>query len=203
MSMKLPAMPDMLKGSLTDIGHYIATHTDASESMGRALAARFPTGISKEAETAIKGGFIKRKAEITASAWYEKVGADSYIALEAKPAKVTEAHLELNVAKALSYTPVEFGKLGGEHPNLHGMVKGFRDATSCYVSKKWARLNEMIRRATAKPATRKTNSWSESADKILSELVKRAASAQKRGDDSAPDKGQVQKMIAAFWGAKK
>jgi hypothetical protein len=182
-----------------------AAYQGAHSAETLAACARFLRDIQPDV---LEKGVTDENAKELKEGWQvrfnERNPADLYILKEGVYIKVADRKVKLpdgtvtaefGVGLAMGLTSQEFGKLKGEDPNKHAIVKGWRESFSKYCS---GRLAEMISILTkdAKAAElaanggtvqRKTLNFTETLEKVLVELTKQRKNKQAKGDTTSPD----------------
>jgi hypothetical protein len=185
------------------IGSEAAALFDRVDSVAATLKARFPDGFSKETEKEIKLGMFDRYTHAAKfkTYWIERTGTN-YIVLDQAPTKPNESHTKVDVPFCLSFTPSDITKMKRDNAALYDIVTPIRNSASTYVSKRFSRLEAAMEKVGKVPPPRDKKLWEEAANTMFETLIKRIATAQARGDTTVPDKGVLQRKIAAFWAAK-
>lgn len=182
-----------------------AAYQGAHSAETLAACARFVRDIQPDIlEAGIKEEYRKELNEGWMVRYNERNPADLYILKEGVYIKVEDRKVrlpdgtvtaEFGVGLAMGLTSQEFGKLKGEDPNKHAIIKSWRESFSKYCS---GRLAEMISILTkdAKAAElaanggtvqRKTLNFTETLEKVLAELTKQRKNKQAKGDTTSPD----------------
>jgi hypothetical protein len=175
--------------NLKDLGYKVAKTGDGLKTLGAWAVAHikgFPKDVSKEDEQAIKEGMRLRYSELKPTVEYGVVEG-KYILLSELASKPKEV-VKVGVEYAYSYTQQAFGKLKSDNPELHAIVKEWRNKTSDYVGNAYRTL---VANATEKKKRER------GASKDFDEFVlawfddtakTRLVSAKARGDLTADDK---------------
>jgi hypothetical protein len=161
----------------------------------------FPENIPSESKDALIVGYRKRYSEKHPAKQYAVVNGQ-YLLIDdtnklatSKGEKVT-----IGVDYAYSYTQQVFGKLKGDNPALHAIVKDIRDDTASYASN---RLGDLKRKASAilnkgKSRDRSaTKDFAQYLSSVLDDMTTRCLNAKGRGDTSA-DLERLKSAKAAF-----
>jgi hypothetical protein len=145
---------------------YMGAHS--SETLGS--CARFlldvqpnvlEAGIEDENLKQLRSGWEVRYSELHSGQRY-MVKEGKYIPIDdkAEVSQGTETAF-FTIGTATAYTQQAFGKLKGEEPEKHAIVKQWREAFQKYCSNRANEMLSILRRAQAakEPRTRKTNDW--------------------------------------------
>lgn len=187
----------------------IKSHRDAAYSAALASdtvvdAAKFvyeqcPTFLDGAPEDVVKEldeGFMLRYSETHPAKTYSRI--DGNVVENAKG----KEKIEVSIYFAMSYTAQAFGALRSEDPQMHALIKGWRDAWSKYRSNRHGDLKREIKRLIEGPRTRTpTKTFAEVVGDVLESLVVRCKNAKARGDDTA-DLEHLHRQVAAFKSAK-
>jgi hypothetical protein len=192
------------KADLESIGYAAASQGDATEVMARELVRRYPGGaLSDEAKAELEKGMIGRKAELMGEALYIHKG-NEYTAIKSlKEAKPDDAVFGLTVQYASGLTAYEFGQLKTSDPARYDLVAAWRNAVNKYKSNRMNSLMTAIKAVLANKSTRTRDpnksylDWIADSDKgVVQAMLKRAATARKNSDPTAPkDKADLIKML--------
>lgn len=195
---------DVTKLSIHDLGIQFATLRDGKLGIAAEMLRRYPDGkLSEETKAALEQAFRARKKGLTPDRWYEKVGADTYIHVKDVPsAERQDTYLCLSVDYATGFARHEFGKLRAEQPNLHGLIKGVRDAVSTYVSQTMAdlvsQMNKLLKADAAVPRAA-NKSFKTYVDEVTGLFKKKAARARKDGFTDVPEDTDIEAAVAALY----
>ena len=196
-----PAQVNFTPETLKDAAYQGAHSSETLASCARYLRDVQPNvldkGVTDENLSQLKDGWRVRFNELNPADLY-MISEGLYIKTVNKredlPAGTVTA--EFGVNQAMSLTPQEFGKLGGEDSKKHAIIKDWRERFSKYCSR---RLGEMIAILTkdekdaelaalgGKPQLRKTLNFTETLEKVLAELSKQRKNKQAKGDTTSPD----------------
>ena len=161
----------------------------------------FPENIPSESKDALVAGYRKRFSERYPAKQYAIVNGQYLLIDDTNKLATSKAEkVNIGVDYAYSYTQQVFGKLKGDNPALHAIVKDIRDDTAAYASN---RLGDLKRKATA--ILNKGRSRDRSATKdfaqylasVLDDMTTRCLNAKNRGDTSA-DLERLKSAKAAF-----
>ena len=170
--------------------------------------AGFPE-IAQESREEFYAGYLVTYCSLPkhAPVKYIREGSDVYIPV-AKDTKLPEKAeiVEFSAAVAMSYTAQSFGSLRKDSPNLHSIVKQYRDAFSKFSTQKLARLiadwKALPENAVARD--RAVNSdFSAACKKALDGLETRNKNALAKGDTSAVGTEKFKHAMRAFFDALK
>ena len=161
----------------------------------------FPENIPSESKDALVAGYRKRYSEKHPAKQYAIVNGQ-YLLIDDTNKLATSKGEKVNIGVdyAFSYTQQVFGKLKGDNPALHAIVKGIRDDTGAYASN---RLGDLKRKASAilnkgKPRDRSaTKDFAHYLASVLDDMTTRCLNAKNRGDTSA-DLERLKLAKAAF-----
>lgn len=189
---------------LDSIGYSAASQGDTMAILAGELLRRVPSGeFSDEMQKEIQKGMTGRKNELFGTKYYAHKGSE-YTPIK-NPKQVTEADglFALTIEYACSMSAYEFGQLKTKDNARYELVKEARNDESKYRSNRMASLMKAVNdlKAGVKGRTRQANrvylDWISDKQKgIVQTMLKRAATARKNGDPTAPkDKADLIRML--------
>lgn len=193
---------DATKWTIVDIAEGFAVSTDLARTFAAEMLRRYPDAVlPEETWDALKAAWMMRKRRMIPGEWYEKVGADQYYRVAEAPPEGAENFLHLTADFACSFSSTDFGKLKGEQPNLHALIKGVRDSVSMYAaSKKQAfesMLKKMLREEEARGANAK-RAFIVALEAYLLDRRKSLGNARKKGETGLCEDSVYEKAVAEF-----
>lgn len=176
---------------LEDLGYQQAGNFDASQKLAEfALAkiAGFPDEVPSEAKDKLYAGYRKRFSQNNPAKVYAVINGHYVLATQEHldNAKVEKANI--GVEFAFSFTSQEFGKLSGQNPALHALVKEIRERTSTYCSNRLSDLKRAVRKLMNNGKDRKrtaNKNFDEYVVGFLTDAFDRLKTAKARGDSTA------------------
>jgi len=185
--------------SYRDAAYSAALATDTVVDSARFVYEHCPTFLvdaPEEVVSELDDGWMLRFSEKHPAKTYSRI--DGNVVENAKG----KEKIEVSIYFAMSYTAQAFGALRSEDPQMHSIVKGWRDAWSKYRSNRMGDLKREIKRLVEGPRTRTpTKLFAEVVGDVLDGLVTRCKNAKARGDDTA-DLDLLHRQVAAFKSAK-
>jgi hypothetical protein len=202
--MKAVDFKNLESAPLDSIGYSAASQSDTMAMLATELLRRVPSGeFSQEMQTEIQKGMTGRKNELYGTRYFVHKGGE-YSPIK-NPKQVTEADglFALTIDYACGLSAYDFGQLKTKDNARYELVKEARNAESKYRSNSWGDLMKVVARLKAgvKGRTREANKvyldWISDKQKgIVQTMLKRAATARKNGDPTAPkDKADLIKML--------
>ncbi len=193
---------DATKWTIVEIAEGFAKSTDTARDYAAEMLRRYPNAaLPEETWSALKTAWMTRKRGMVPAEWYEKVGADQYYRVQEAPPEEAENFLHLTADFCCSFSSTDFGKLKGEQPNLHALIKGVRDNVSMYAaSKKQAfesMLKKMLREEQAHGANAK-RAFIVALEAYLLDRKKSLANARKQGQTGLCEDSVYEKAVAEF-----
>lgn len=165
--------------------------------------AGFPDNVTKETMEEVQSGYLLKYTEYNPNQRYIREDSDRYVPLTGEKPEGKEV-LEIGAAFAMSYTSQQFGALRKDTPNLHGIVKEWREKFSKYSSNAWNNLLANHRKLHAVPQERGVNKdFLKYLEETLSAMETRNKTALSRGDGSAIGTERLKYAIAQFWAGLK
>lgn len=196
-----PAQVNFTPETLKDAAYQGAHSSETLASCARYLRDVQPDvldkGVTDENLSQLKDGWQVRYNELNPAELYI-FREGSYIPVQDRKVKLPEGTVtaEFGVNQAMSLTPQEFGKLGGEDSKKHAIIKDWREGFSKYCSRRLGEMMTILAKDKkdaelaalgGKPQLRKTLNFTETLEKVLAELSKQRKNKTKKGDTSAPD----------------
>lgn len=189
----------MVIKSYKDAFYNAARATDTVAESARFIHAKCPTfldSIPEDVAVEMDEGLSLRFSEIKPAVTYSRIDGNLVEGAKGKE------KIEVSVFFAMSYTPQAFGALRTEDPQMHALIKVWRDAWSKYRSNRIGDIKREIRRLIDGPRTRSvTKTFVEYLVDALDNMVTRGKNAKSRGDDTV-DLDLLGRKIAAFKSAK-
>jgi hypothetical protein len=188
------------KADLQSIGYAAASQGDVTEVLARELVRRYPGGtLSDEAKADLEKGMISRKAELMGEALYIHKGSEYTLIKKMSDAGKQDALFTLTVQYASGLSAYDFGQLKTNDPARYDLVAAWRNAVNKYKSNRMNALMSAIKAAINNTAgrTRGANkTYAEFIDDFIQTAIKRAKTAAKNGDPTAPrDRIELANMI--------
>jgi len=188
--------------SIRDFGYQQAVHDDVGLDFARWALANLPgfPEIDDENKRMLFGGYLTRKQEITAPAYYKRVDVDKY-----EPASGPgEGVVVIDIDYAFSFSQQQFGSLRTKQAGLHGIIKPMRDAGSAYCSGRFSSLKRKVSEVNPKKRERgETLSFHDWLADFAESIVPKAKAAANRGDTTAPSPEKAKAIAAAMLKASK
>lgn len=190
--------------TLDSIGYSAASQSDTMEMLATELLRRVPSGeFSDEMQTEIQKGMTGRKNELYGTRYFVHKGSEYTPIKNPKQVQDADGLFALTIEYACSLSAYEFGQLKTKDAARYELVKEARNAESKYRSNSWGDLMKVVARLKAgvKGRTRQANKvyldWiSDKKNGLAQTMLKRAATARKNGDPTAPkDKADLIKML--------
>lgn len=193
--------------SLKDLGYQQAKTSDSLSSQAQSaisLITGFPNDISPEAKTELFSGYLLRFGENRPALTYAVINGHYVLATEEQINNKKVEKVDIGVAYAFSYSSQEFGKLANTNPELHRLVKTWRDDASTYCSNRLGDLKRAAKKilSQGQTAQRKTLDFAESVTKSFESLQASVKVKAGRGDSTA-DPAKFKLAVDAFWKAYK
>jgi len=193
--------------SLKDMGYQqarTADHLSTQAEFALATIKGFPAEIPAESRAELYAGYQLRYSETHPAVTYAVINGHYVLPSQEQLDNAKVEKIEIGVAYAFSYSAQEFGKLAGTNPELHKLVKNWRETTNDYCSN---RLGDLKRAATKilnkdKNRSRETLNFTESLTKLFEAQAKSVKVKAGRGDTTA-NEAKYKAGIAAFWKAYK
>ena len=189
---------------LDSIGYSAASQSDTMALLATELLRRVPSGeFSQEMQTEIQKGMTGRKNELYGTRYFVHKGGEYTPIKDPKQVQDADGLFALTIEFACGLSAYDFGQLKTKDNARYELVKEARNAESKYRSNSWGDLMKVVARLKAgtKGRTREANKvyldWISDKQKgIVQTMLKRAATARKNGDPTAPkDKADLIKML--------
>jgi len=178
-----------------DAAYSAALATDTVVDSARFVYEKCPTfldGAPDEVVEELDEGFMLRYSETHKPKTFSRI--DGNLVENSKG----KEKIEVSIFYAMSFTPQAFGALRSEDPQLHALIKVWRDAWSKYRSNRHGDLKREVRRLIDGPQTRSpTKAFSEVVNDVLDNLVTRCKNSKARGDETA-NLDLLNRQIVAF-----
>jgi len=189
----------MVIKSYKDAFYNAARATDTVAESAKFIHQKCPTfleEIPEDVAVEMDAGLSLRFSEIKPAKVYSRI--DGNLVESAKGVE----KIEVTVFYAMSFTPQAFGALRNEDPQLHALIKTWRDAWSKYRSNRIGDVKREIRRLIDGPRTRSvTKTFAEFIADTMDNMVTRGKNAKARGDETV-DLDLLNRQIAAFKAVK-
>jgi hypothetical protein len=192
--------------SLKDGAYKQAVATDRMRSVARFVMAQskaFPESVAEEIKEQLYEGYRLRFNEVNKPETYAVVN-DHYILIDgSNPDLETKEKVVIGVDYCYAYSQQQYGKLKNENPNLHAVIKGWRDRTSSYCSNRLSDLKRQARTIMNEGKTRDRSATIDFAQRITETfkgdqgLVVKCKNAFARGDVTA-NEARLKTAIDAF-----
>jgi hypothetical protein len=185
--------------SYRDAAYSAALATDTVVDSAKFVHGQCPTFLDdapEEVVNELNEGFMLRYSETHPAKTYCRI--DGNVVENAKG----KEKIEVSIYFAMSYTAQAFGALRNEDPQMHAIIKGWRDAWSKYRSNRHGDLKREIKRLIEGPRTRTPiKTFAEVVGDVLDGMVTRCKNAKARGDDTA-NLDLLHRQVAAFKSVK-
>jgi DNA-binding transcriptional regulator YbjK len=192
--------------SLKDGAYKQAVATDRMRSVARFVMAQskaFPESVAEEIKEQLYEGYRLRFNEVNKPETYAVVN-DHYILIDgSNPDLEAKEKVVIGVDYCYAYSQQQYGKLKNENPNLHAVIKGWRDRTSSYCSNRLADLKRQARTIMNEGKTRDRAATIDFAQRITETfkgdqgLIVKCKNAFARGDATA-NEARLKTAIDAF-----
>jgi hypothetical protein len=188
--------------SVKDLGYKQAVTGDTFRSQAQYALENivgFPESVPEEAKTQLFDGYRLRLNENSPAEVYAVIDGNYVKATEEMVANKKVEKIKVGVDFAFSFSQQQFGQLKNEQPQLHALIKAWRDKVNKYCSN---RLNDLKRQARTiqnegKQRERSaTLSFGERILAVLEDLQVKCKNAQARGDETANEAVFKQAKIA-------
>jgi hypothetical protein len=203
----VPAVDSFEITSLKDGAYKQAVATDRMRGVARyvmALSKAFPESVSDEIKEQLYEGYRLRFNEVNKPETYAVVN-DHYILIDGSNPDLEKERekVVIGVDYCYAYSQQQYGKLKNENPNLHAVIKGWRDRTSSYCSNRLADLKRQARTIMNEGKTRDRAATIDFAQRITETfkgdqgLIVKCKNAFARGDATA-NEARLKTAIDAF-----
>lgn len=203
----VPAVDSFEITSLKDGAYKQAVATDRMRSVARYVMAQskaFPESVSDEIKEQLYEGYRLRFNEINMPEKYAVVN-DHYLLIDGSNPDLENEREKviIGVDYCYAYSQQQYGKLKNENPNLHALIKGWRDRTSSYCSNRLADLKRQARVIMNEGKTRERTATIDFAQRVTETfkgdqgLVVKCKNAIARGDNTA-NEAKLKTAIDAF-----
>jgi len=161
----------------------------------------FPENIPSESKEALTVGYRKRYSEKHPAKQYAIVNGQYLLIDDTNKLASSKAEkINIGVDYAYSYSQQMFGKLRGDNPALHAIIKDIRDDTGSYTSNRLGDLKRKAKEIQNKGKSRDrsaTKDFAQYVASVLDDMTTRCLNAKGRGDTSA-DAEKLKLAKAAF-----
>lgn len=203
--MKAVDFKKIQSADLASIGYSAASQGDTIAMLATELVRRYPTGeFSDEVMAELEKGMTGRKNELYGTRYYTHKGSE-YLPIDEEAARGMESTgvFALTIEFACGLSAYDFGQLKTKDAAKYELVKDARYDESQYRSNRMKSLMKAVNdlKAGIKGRTRQANKvyldWiSDKKNGLAQTMLKRAATARKNGDPTAPkDKADLIKML--------
>ena len=184
--------------SIRDFGYRLANHDDVGLDFARWAVANIPDlmDLGDENKRLLQSGFLMRKQEITAPAYYLRVDTDKY-----QPTDQTSGEnvVVVDIDYVFSFSQQQYGSFRTKQPGLFAIMQPVRIDGQKYVSGKVKALMRKVSELNPKQRERKENSTFEHwLTEIAESIAKKAKTCRNRGDDTAFTDSQAAALRAAI-----
>lgn len=202
--MKAVDFKNLESAPLDSIGYSAASQGDTLDVLASELLRRNPSGeFSDEVKAELEKGMTGRKNELYGTRYYTHKGSEYTPIKNPKQVQDADGLFALTIEFACGLSAYDFGQLKTKDAARYELVKGARYAESQYRSNRMKSLMKAVNdlKAGIKGRTRGANKvyldWiSDKKKGLVQTMLKRAATARKNGDPTAPkDKAELKKMI--------
>lgn len=196
MSAKLKNSPDVKTDEiqirdLEDLGYKQAGTFETGQAIAQYALNHipgFPEEISTEARDKLNTGYRKRFSQNNPAKVYVVINGHYLTPTEEQLNNSKVERVNIGVDFAFSFSSQEFGKLSGENPELHRLVKDIRDRVSTYCSNRLRDLKSAAKKILNDGKNRKrtaNKNFEEYIEAFLKDAFDRLKSAKARGDKTA------------------
>lgn len=202
--MKAVDLKKLESADLASIGYSAASQGDTMAILAGELLRRNPSGeFSDEVRAELEKGMTGRKAELFGTKYYAHKGSEYSPIKDPKQVQDADGLFALTIDYACSMSAYEFGQLKTKDNARYELIKAARNDESKYRSNRMGSLMKAVNdlKAGIKGRTREANKryldWlSDKQNGLAQTMLKRAATARKNGDPTAPkDKADLIKML--------
>jgi hypothetical protein len=188
--------------SLKDLGYKQAVTGDVFRNQAKYALENvvgFPDTVPDEAKTQLFDGYRLRFGENNETKVYAVIDGNYVIATDEMVANKKVEKIKVGVDYAYSFSQQQFGQLKNEQPQLHALIKDWRDRTGKYCSNRLADLKRQARTILNEGKQRDrapTVSFGERVVTVLDDLKAKCKTASARGDDTANEKALREACVA-------
>ncbi len=188
--------------SLKDLGYKQAVTGDVFRNQAKyALdnVVGFPETVPDEAKTQLFDGYRLRFGENNPTVTYAVVDGNYVLATDEMVANKKVEKIKVGVDYAYSFSQQQFGQLKNEQPQLHALIKDWRDRTGKYCSNRLADLKRQARAILNEGKQRDrapTVSFGERVINVIDDLKAKCKTASARGDETANEKALREACVA-------
>ena len=159
----------------------------------------FPESVPEEAKTQLFDGYRLRLNENSPVEMYAVIDGNYVKATDEMINNKKVEKIKVGIDYAFSFSQQQFGQLKNEQPQLHALIKAWRDKTNKYCSNRLSDLKRQARAIINEGKQRErsaTLSFSERVLAVLEDLQTKCKNAQARGDETANEATFKQAKIA-------
>jgi hypothetical protein len=177
--------------SVKDLGYKQAVTGDTFRSQAQYAIEQivgFPESVPEEAKTQLFEGYRLRLNENSPAEVYAVIDGNYVKATEEMVANKKVEKIKVGVDYAFSFSQQQFGQLKNEQPQLHALIKAWRDKVNKYCSNRLSDLKRQARAIINEGKQRErsaTLSFGERVLAVLEDLQVKCKNAQARGDETA------------------
>ena len=189
--------------SIKDLAYKQAVTSDVSRVQARYALdniAGFPDNVPDEAKTQLFEGYRLRLNENNPPVMYAVVDGNYVLATDEMVANKKVEKIKVGVDYAYSFSQQQFGQLKNEQPQLHALIKAWRDKSNKYCSNRLADLKRQARSILNEGKQRErapTIFFNERVIMVLDDLKAKCKTAKARNDDTADEK-RLREACVAF-----
>ena len=180
--------------SVKDLGYKQAVTGDVFRSQAKYALdniAGFPEDVPEEAKSQLFEGYRLRLNENNPPVLYAVVDGNYVLATKEMEANKKVEKIKVGVDYAYSFSQQQFGQLKNEQPQLHALIKAWRDKSNKYCSNRLADLKRQARTILNEGKQRErapTVLFGERVIMVLDDLKAKCKTAHARGDETANEK---------------
>lgn len=184
--------------SIRDFGYRLANHDDVGLDFARWAVANIPDlmDLGDENKRLLQSGFLMRKQEITAPAYYLRVDTDKY-----QPTDQTSGEnvVVVDIDYVFSFSQQQYGSFRTKQPGLYTIMQPVRIDGLKYVSGKIRALMRKVSELNPKQRERgETASFHDWLIKFAESIPAKAKVCRNRGDATAPSDSDAAAIRAAL-----
>ena len=188
--------------SIKDLAYKQAVTSDVSRVQARYALNNivgFPEDVPEEAKTQLFEGYRLRLNENNPPVVYAVIDGNYVLATDEMVANKKVEKIKVGVDYVYSFSQQQFGQLKNEQPQLHALIKEWRDKAGKYCSNRLADLKRQARTILNEGKQRDrapTVSFGERVINVLDDLKAKCKTANARGDDTANEKALRDACVA-------
>ena len=189
--------------SVKDLGYKQAVTGDVFRSQAKYALDNitgFPEDVPEEAKSQLFEGYRLRLNENNPPVLYAVIDGNYVLATKEMEANKKVEKIKVGVDYAYSFSQQQFGQLKNEQPQLHALIKAWRDKSNKYCSNRLADLKRAARKVLNAGKERKrvgNKNFSEFIDEFFTSAFDRLKTAKARGDKDA-DEARFTRAKVAF-----